>query len=275
MSNEKSAVNNKEQKKGNLYVKNLEQKINLKIEEDLVIVEIPDENKKDPNQWEHLTSQFQSVLKGMEKEWPPETEVKLLVKRRLLDNRQLQTITKIFEDAKLKLKLVVTSRRQTAITVASAGYSVQQESEAKPLIQEQKHQLLSTVNPLYIKNTIRSGSEVYHTGTVIIFGDVNPGGSIIARGDVFIWGSLKGIAHAGANGNREAVITALKMDPTQLRIADLVARSPGNLPEDFEPEIAYISKDGIRITSAFNFNKNNFFSNQTDSWTDSNNQGLI
>lgn len=280
MSNEQLTTNNEEiltekqaENNNKLSAKNLEQQINLKVEKDLIIVSIPPENKNDANEWNHLIDQFQSRLHSMEKEWPPETKVKLLLQQRLLNSRQLQTIVNIFEELKLTLNLVVTSRRQTAVLAASSGYSVQQESEVKPLIKPKKKKKQSSASPLYLKNTVRSGVEIVHAGTVIVLGDINPGGTIVAGGDVFVWGSLKGIAHAGANGNRKALIMALKMDPTQLRIAELVARSPDNLPEDFDPEVAYISDQGIRITSAFNFSKTNFFSNEVDSWTDLKNQG--
>ncbi len=263
-------------KKSNLILKNLDHQINLKFDNDVIILEIPPEDETSDRQWQNLINDFQSRLNGMEKRWPPETKVNLLAQKRLLDNQKLQNLTDILEEVKLKLSVVITNRRQTAVAAASAGYSVQQESEVKPLLENtstDKGQNLA--HPLYLKSTIRSGMDVIHHGTVIVFGDVNPGGSILAGGDVFIWGSLRGMAHAGIFGDRQAIIMALKMIPTQIRIADLVARSPDNLPVDFDPEVAYISKQGIRITSALNFNKGNVFSSENKNWTDSKNKGLI
>lgn len=264
-----------ETKQNTLTVENLDEQISLNIKDELITVTLPDENKKDANEWDHIIEQFQSRLQGMEKEWESETKVHLLVNKRLLDNRQLQTVGNILKDVNLKLDLIVTSRRQTAVTAASAGYSVKQESESQPLVVKEKVSQQNYADPLYLKHTVRSGVEIRHSGTVIVFGDVNPGAIIVAGGDVLVWGGLKGIAHSGAFGNRKSLIMALKMDPTQLRIADLVARSPNNLPEDFDPEVAYISNQGIRISSALNFNKTNFFSKSVKSWTDSQNKGLI
>jgi septum site-determining protein MinC len=254
---------------------NLAQQITLKRQKDLIIITLPPQNEQEYSQWQQISAQFQSNLQGMEKEWPPETKVNLLANKILLDSQKLQTIASILQEVNLELNLVVTSRRQTAVAAASAGYSVQQHSQGQPLIKtnNSKKQLLA--DPLYLKNTIRSGTEIRHDGTVIVLGDVNPGGTIIARGDVLIWGNLRGIAHAGAGGNRKSLIMALKMDPTQLRIADMVATSPDNLPPDFEPEVAYISNQGIKITSAVNFSKNNFFSEKVKIWKDSKNQSLI
>ena len=92
-----------------------------------------------------------------------------------------------------------------------------------------------------------------HRGTVIVLGDANPGCSIVAEGDIFIWGRLRGVAHAGAGGNRQCRIMALHMQPTQLRIADQVARSPEAPPAQYQPEVAYIGPDGIRIAIASEF----------------------
>ena len=72
-----------------------------------------------------------------------------------------------------------------------------------------------------IQKTLRSGFRVSTHGHVVVIGDVNPGAEIIADGNVVVWGRLKGAVHAGAGGNVAAVVCALELNPTQLRIADL------------------------------------------------------
>jgi septum site-determining protein MinC len=98
--------------------------------------------------------------------------------------------------------------------------------------------------------------EIRHPGTVVILGEVNPGGIVVAAGDILVWGRLRGFAHAGAFGNSECLIMALQMEPTQLRIADYVARSPETPPAQFYPEVAYVTPEGIRIALAADFAKN-------------------
>jgi len=58
----------------------------------------------------------------------------------------------------------------------------------------------------------------------------------VAGGDIIIWGKLRGTAHAGAGGDEEAVICALQLAPSQIRIASLIARSPerGRAPQAAE-----------------------------------------
>jgi septum site-determining protein MinC len=96
---------------------------------------------------------------------------------------------------------------------------------------------------LFLSRTLRSGTRIEFSGHVVILGDVNPGAEIIAGGNVLIWGRLRGMVHAGAKGNRNAVICALDLSPTQLRIAEEVA-APLRARESPRPEMARINKDG-------------------------------
>lgn len=94
------------------------------------------------------------------------------------------------------------------------------------------------------KGIIRSGQTLVHEGDLFFLGDVNPGGCIISSGDIHVMGSLRGMAHAGVNGKTDAIITASFMQPTQLRIADVISRPPDEWgTQETYMEFAYI-KDG-------------------------------
>jgi len=73
---------------------------------------------------------------------------------------------------------------------------------------------------------VRSGQTVEHDGHLLLLGDVNPGGSIVCTGDIYVMGALRGVAHAGSAGNEKAIIAASLMMPTQLRIAEVISRPP-------------------------------------------------
>lgn len=73
---------------------------------------------------------------------------------------------------------------------------------------------------LFLNQTLRSGTRIEFAGHVVVLGDVNPGAEIVAEGNIMIWGRLRGMVHAGAEGDVEAVICALDFSPMQLRIAD-------------------------------------------------------
>lgn len=74
----------------------------------------------------------------------------------------------------------------------------------------------------FIQNSIRSGQREEYPGSLVVCGDVNAGAEIIAGGNIMVIGALRGVAHAGANGNTMAMISANYIDVTQVRIANLV-----------------------------------------------------
>ena len=93
------------------------------------------------------------------------------------------------------------------------------------------------------RGPLRSGQVIRYRGNVVILGDVNPGAQVVATGDVIVLGALRGLAHAGADGSRSAVVAALRLCPTQLRIADLIRRAPEGDRGRLQPELARV-RDG-------------------------------
>lgn len=100
------------------------------------------------------------------------------------------------------------------------------------------------------RGTLRAGDQFSSEGNALIIGDVNPGASVTANGDVYVWGRLRGRAHAGAAGSPSARIIALQLRPLQLRIADLVARGPEEPPWPGQAEQACIRDGDIAIEPA-------------------------
>ncbi len=100
----------------------------------------------------------------------------------------------------------------------------------------------------FYSKTLRSGQTLQSNGHAVIIGDVNPGAEVIAAGNIIVMGTVKGILHAGAKGDREAVVVALSLSPTQLRIADIISRSPDeDINLNLNPEMAYIKDNKIFI----------------------------
>lgn len=104
---------------------------------------------------------------------------------------------------------------------------------------------------LLLKETLRSGRSINHDGDVVIMGDVNAGAEVIAGGNVLVWGRLRGLVHAGALGDDTAVICALDLNPTQLRIADQIAIAPHEPGRAPHPEQATI-KNGQVVAERWN-----------------------
>lgn len=111
-----------------------------------------------------------------------------------------------------------------------------------------------TLPTLYINRTLRSGQTISYDGNIFIVGDAHPGSELVAKGDITVWGILGGIAHAGAQGNVNAKVRALKLNAIQLRIAGLYARRNDtyNVPyvqksNEFTPEVAVLENNSIVI----------------------------
>ena len=99
----------------------------------------------------------------------------------------------------------------------------------------------------FYKGNLRSGQALTFESSVIILGDVNPGASVTSKGNIIVLGGLKGQAFAGFGGNTNAFVLAIDMAPTQIRIADVIARSP-DAPakeEGKEIKIAFLEEGNI------------------------------
>jgi septum site-determining protein MinC len=94
----------------------------------------------------------------------------------------------------------------------------------------------------WVKGPLRSGAKIEYDGNVVVMGDVNSGSEIVAGGSVIVWGRLRGLVHAGAHGDTEAMVCALELAPTQLRIAGEIAVSPKKQGK-IQPEVARL-QDG-------------------------------
>lgn len=95
---------------------------------------------------------------------------------------------------------------------------------------------------------VRSGQTVRHSGHLLYMGDVNPGGTLECTGDIYVLGALRGMAHAGIDGNDRAIIAASYLRPTQLRIADVISRPPDEWGiDDAAMEFAYVADGKMEI----------------------------
>jgi septum site-determining protein MinC len=106
-------------------------------------------------------------------------------------------------------------------------------------------------NTILVQRTLRSGQTIRYNGNVVVLGDVNPGAEISAAGNVIVMGALRGMVHAGAGGDENAIVLAFKLQPTQLRISDHITRPPDNEAAGTDlPEMARI-RDGVVTIETF------------------------
>jgi len=145
------------------------------------------------------------------------------------------------------LRAIGTDNRENRTTLREAGLRYVPSTSAPPPAAESAQRPAASAEALFVLRTVRSGQALRHHGAVTVVGDVNPGAEVIAGGDVVVWGRLRGVVHAGAMGDEQAIVCALDLAPTQLRIAGLAARAPEGAPPSAGPEVAHIEQDHIIV----------------------------
>jgi septum site-determining protein MinC len=159
----------------------------------------------------------------------------------ILKAADLGQLQKELAERELNLWAILTNSPMTEQTAQSFGLATRIN---KPLPAER---ILSAARKssggseaVLIRRTLRSGNSIQHSGPVVVIGDVNPGAEIVSAGDVVVWGRLRGMVHAGAEGDDTAIVCALDLSPTQLRIAGIIALTPKRRAKP-QPEIAKIN----------------------------------
>ena len=159
--------------------------------------------------------------------------------RRLSESEQLEVVQTIQENTSLEILCIM---EQDTLT----------EAYMKEVLEDRKKELSASDGKFY-KGTLRSGQVLESETSVIVLGDVNPGGRIISAGNVIVLGSLRGNVFAGANGDEHAFVVALEMNPMQIKIADVIARSSDSAPKKKSknkgvmPKISFVEDGNIYI----------------------------
>lgn len=101
----------------------------------------------------------------------------------------------------------------------------------------------------FFKGSIRSGNKIEYNGSIVILGDVNFGAEVIAEDNVVVLGVLRGLAHAGAKGNKKAIIAASSIESLQIRIGDIIKEFEKNSEDEVvkRKNYAYVEDDQIIV----------------------------
>jgi len=173
--------------------------------------------------------------------------VALRVGDRSLSAEQLQTIGTQLETHGVTLWAVESEHPATCAAAQELGLEINLHPTARPLSPVPEQIPREELTGLLVRRTLRSGQAIRHAGHVTLIGDVNPGAEIVAGGDIVVWGRLRGTAHAGAMGDEEAIICALELAPSQIRISSHVARPPERSRSPRIPEAASVQDDRIVV----------------------------
>lgn len=163
---------------------------------------------------------------------------------RAIAGSEMDEAARLLAQHEMTLVSVISTNAETQAAARDVGLGL---VVPQPARNEGDPMTLPSVEGILLRRTLRSGQVARHEGHVAIIGDVNAGAEIIAGGDVIVWGKARGIIHAGALGDQDAVVCALYLAPVQLRIGSLITRAPegrGNRPR--APERAFV-RDGAIV----------------------------
>ena len=129
----------------------------------------------------------------------------IIVTGKILKNREIEEIKRIITD-EIDVKVTFDSPKVLGL------HGIRKVFEKE----------IETSETKFYKGSLRSGQKVEFEGSIIILGDLNGGAEAIAGENIVVLGSLRGLAHAGAKGNKKAIIAANIIDCPQLRISNIV-----------------------------------------------------
>lgn len=169
-------------------------------------------------------------------------------------NVKLPRIKKYYEKERLPIHIVgkaLKENEQTAVRAIlkaeiNTNITFGDASEVLGLhaIRRTYESSVETSETKFIRGNLRSGQREEFTGSIAILGDLNYGAEVIAGENIIVTGKLRGLAHAGANGNRKAIIAANSIDATQVRIANIVKEITEN---DYKLPFIYLSGENIEV----------------------------
>jgi septum site-determining protein MinC len=185
-------------------------------------------------QLEHQLTQNRAFFSG--------ARLTLEVGERALSEVQLSELLGLMQQHGVAAEALSASAREARNAARAAGLT----ARPLPRYSEPTTSVSPEAEALLLSRTVRSGQVLRHSGHITLIGDVNPGGELIAGGSVVVWGRLRGFVHAGALGNAEAIVCALELRPTQIRIAEQFATTP-QASGPHSPEVARIEGGQIVV----------------------------
>jgi len=180
------------------------------------------------------------------------------VQARVMSEPELEQVVTLLEGYALELALIKTTAPETFQCALALGLAAQLDGEDGQPTASAQPALVNLADEQHFVycGHLRAGQVLQRSEHIIVVGDVNPGATVISDGDILVWGHLRGVAQAGANGDLQAVIVALNLTPVQLRVAEFIAIAPepkvkrrwgSQRASAKQPEIAYLANDQIVV----------------------------
>lgn len=196
--------------------------INLKTDE--VIIKIDDNAKH-----EKAILELRKKIKELKKMYQEE-KIPIRVTGKILTKKELEEIK-----ALIKKDIDVEIKFDTPTTLGLHS------------IKRSYNKDVGTSETTFHRGSLRSGQRIEVEGSIVVIGDVNAGAEVIAADNIAVIGNLRGLAHAGAKGNKDAVIAASTLDVVQLRVSNIVREIDRDEEGIIDHAFVYVDDDKIVI----------------------------
>lgn len=156
-------------------------------------------------------SEYKEIQKALQKKIPElknlykDDKTPIFVTGKVLKNKEIDEIKKIIKN-EINVEIEFDSPKVLGLYGIKKAYN----------------QDIGASTTIYHKGSLRSGQKIEDEGSIVIIGDLNSGAEVIAGENIIILGRLMGLAHAGAKGNKKAIIAAERIEAPQLRISNIV-----------------------------------------------------
>lgn len=173
--------------------------ININLKKDEILIRI-NENAKQEEIVEALNKKLSELKKFYKEEKNP-----IKVTGKILKNKEIDEIENLIKE-KIDVEIDFDMPKSLGLSGITKAY------DKKIAISETK----------FHRGSLRSGQKIEVEGSLVILGDVNSGAEVVASENIVVLGTLRGLAHAGAKGNKQAIVAAGLFDAVQIRIANIV-----------------------------------------------------
>lgn len=198
--------------------------VSINLKKDEILVKINDNATQDAIM-ENLEKKITELKKLYKNEQTP-----IRVTGKILKNKEIEEIRELI---KKKINVEVNFDTPTTLGLHSITKSYKKN--------------ITTSETTFHRGSLRSGQKMEVEGSIVIIGDVNAGAEVIACDNIIVVGTLRGLAHAGAKGNKEAIISASALDAVQLRISNIVKEIDKDDEEIYKNAYIYVEEDQIII----------------------------
>ena len=198
--------------------------ISINLKKEVVLIKIDDDA---PHR--KILSELNKKVKELKKMYQEE-KTPIRVTGKVLTNKELEEVKKII---KKEIDVEINFDTPTTLGLHSITRSYKRD--------------VGKSETTFHRGSLRSGQRIEVEGSIVVIGDVNAGAEVIAADNIAVIGNLRGLAHAGAKGNKDAVIAASSLDVVQIRISNIVREIDRDEESIIDHAFIYVDEDKIVI----------------------------